>query len=136
MSTWPVLVLGIYLGYLVYLSTWSTVLDPNPDVNHLLDRLIFPWTLNSSCYFILCLSSYKVHRLHYLSLDNHWMILVVMLQWPKLFTFYLCLPLIFFNLLWGLRHPYISLSVWLSGTPHATTSQPPEIPPATTHSHP
>ena len=23
-------VLGIYLGYLVYLSTWSTVLDPNP----------------------------------------------------------------------------------------------------------
>ena len=31
MSTWPVLVLGIYLGYLVYLSTWSTVLDPNPD---------------------------------------------------------------------------------------------------------
>ena len=32
MSTWSVLVLGIYLGYLVYLSTWSTVLDPNPDV--------------------------------------------------------------------------------------------------------
>ena len=34
MSTWPVdlLVLGIYLMYLVYLSTWSTVLDPNPDV--------------------------------------------------------------------------------------------------------
>ena len=32
MSTWPVLVLGIYLWYLVYLSTWSTVLDPNPGV--------------------------------------------------------------------------------------------------------
>ena len=34
MSTWPVLVLGIYLGYLVYLSTWSTVLDPNPDLDY------------------------------------------------------------------------------------------------------
>ena len=32
MSTGPVLVLGIYLGYLVYLSTWSTVLDPNPTI--------------------------------------------------------------------------------------------------------
>ena len=31
MSTWPVLVLGIYLVYLVYLSTWSTVLDLNPE---------------------------------------------------------------------------------------------------------
>ena len=30
LSTWLVLVLGIYLEYLVYLSTWSTVLDPNP----------------------------------------------------------------------------------------------------------
>ena len=28
---YTILVLGIYLGYLVYLSTWSTVLDPNPD---------------------------------------------------------------------------------------------------------
>ena len=35
MSTWPVLVLGIYLGYLVYLSTWSTVLDPNSGVQWL-----------------------------------------------------------------------------------------------------
>ena len=34
MSSWPVLVLGIYISgtYMVYLSTWSTVLDPNPDV--------------------------------------------------------------------------------------------------------
>ena len=31
MSACPVLVLGIYFGYLVYLSTWSTVLDPNSD---------------------------------------------------------------------------------------------------------
>ena len=36
MRTWPVLVLGIYLGYLVYLSTWSTVLDPNPGVNSII----------------------------------------------------------------------------------------------------
>ena len=32
MSTLPVLVLGIHLEYLVYLSTWSTVLDPNPGI--------------------------------------------------------------------------------------------------------
>ena len=29
-----ILVLGIHLEYLVNLSTWSTVLDPNPDVYH------------------------------------------------------------------------------------------------------
>ena len=33
MSTWPVL--GIYLGYL---STWSTVLDPNPGVHVVIER--------------------------------------------------------------------------------------------------
>ena len=40
MSTSPVLVLGIYLGYLVYLSTWPTVLDPNPAVHPLPPRTV------------------------------------------------------------------------------------------------
>ena len=42
MSTWPVLVLSINLGYLVYLRTWSTVLDPNPAVDQCL------WPTNAS----------------------------------------------------------------------------------------
>ena len=44
MSTWPVLVLGKCLGYLVYLSTWSTVLDPNPDV-----LLVFCFVFVDTC---------------------------------------------------------------------------------------
>ena len=29
-TNFNMIVFGIYLGYLVYLSTWATVLDPNP----------------------------------------------------------------------------------------------------------
>ena len=50
MSTWPVLVLGIYLGYLVYLSTWSTVLDPNPGADLHLTRIPdYAWFPGSHC---------------------------------------------------------------------------------------